>query len=153
VGAGDTYIHPTGAPAPGPPVGPAGRFEVERIDLGTYTALVTAPGYRPTATTLALNGPGATSDFTLVGTTALAGVVRQAASGAALAGASVTLTDATGQVVAQAVTGPDGTYRFEDVAEGGYTVVGSGFPPVARSLDLSSTEDHSLDLDLGQVRG
>ena len=82
----------------------------------------------------------------------LSGVVR-AGRGDPLAGADVTLTDTTGQVVARTVTGPDGTYRFEDVAEGGYTVTASGFPPVARSVDLGATEDYSLDLDLGQLRG
>ena len=38
------------------------------------------------------------------------------------AGASVLLTDSTGQIVTGAVTGPDGVYRFTGLPEGHYTV-------------------------------
>ena len=133
--------------------GDDGRFGIEGIGHGLCTALVSAPGHRPLATTVAPGGPGAASDFTLTGVGTLAGVVRQAAGGAPLAGASVTLTDASGQVVAQSVTGPDGGYRFPGLAEGAYTVVASGFHPVAIPLVLAAGEGRDLDLPLGQGRG
>jgi hypothetical protein len=89
----------------------------------------------------------------LTGIAALAGVVRQAEGGAPLAGASVTLTDASGQIVAGAVTGPDGAYHFTGLPDGHYTVVASGFDPVATPLSLSAGHDLNVHLAMGQNRG
>ena len=146
---------PSHAMAPVPPV--SGHLGVADNGDGHAPHGLVANGASVAATEarperLAGQAPADTDQSFSPRTTTLTGVVRQAGSGAPLAGASVTLTDATGQVVASALTGPDGTYRFEDLAEGGYTVVVSGFSPVATSLELGSTEDYSLDLELGQVR-
>ncbi|WP_369027873.1 MSCRAMM family protein, partial [Nocardia farcinica] len=62
-------------------------------------------------------------DLTLLGSGRLSGVVRSAGSGDPLAGATVTLTDQRGEVVAAAVTGADGGYVCEGVVAGSYTLV------------------------------
>ncbi len=50
-----------------------------------------------------------------------------------LADARVTLIDAAGNVVATATTGEDGAYAFTDLDAGEYTVIATGYPPVAGS--------------------
>jgi hypothetical protein len=135
--------------------GADGRYRIGGVRPGSYTALVTASGHRPAAALVALHGPAATSDITLTGAGTLAGTISHAggpgyAAGVPLAGANVIVTDAAGQVIAQAVTGPDGTYRFTGLPEGGYTIVASGFHPVATPLTLTAGHDLDLDLTLGQ---
>ncbi len=60
--------------------------------------------------------------------------------------------DASGQVVAQAVTGPDGTYRFDELSDGDDTVVVSGCDPVAPSVAPAAGDDRDVDLPLGHDR-
>jgi Carboxypeptidase regulatory-like domain len=78
----------------------------------------------------------------------VAGTAR-AAAGAAIPDARVVLLDADGNVAAVARSGPDGTYSFENLPEGDYTVIASGYPPVASRLRVSSGEPHTHDVQLG----
>jgi EmrB/QacA subfamily drug resistance transporter len=130
---------------------PNGSYRFSEIPEGDYTVTARTPLYQPAATAATII-PGAQvrADLILTGTAALAGVVRQAAGGAPLAGASVTLAGPTGQIVAQTITGPDGRYLFTDLPEGTYTVVASGFHPVATPLTLTAGQRLDLDLTLGQ---
>jgi hypothetical protein len=66
-----------------------------------------------------------------------------------VADARVTLLDSDGNVAAVATTGPDGSYSFENLAEGDYTVIASGYPPAASRLQISSGQPHSHDVQLG----
>jgi len=134
--------------------GPDGAYRFTDLPEGDYTVTARTERFQPSAVTAAVTaGQEAHADVSLTGTAALAGVVRQASGGVPLAGASVTLADASGRIVAQAVTGPDGAYRFTDLPEGDYTVVASGFHPVATPLTLRAGQDLDLDLTLGQNRG
>ena len=51
-----------------------------------------------------------------------------------LADARVTLLDAAGNVIGTATTGEDGEYAFADLTGGQYTVIATGYPPVASTL-------------------
>ena len=53
--------------------------------------------------------------------------------------ARVTLIDAAGNVVASSTTGEDGVYAFTDLDAGEYSVIATGYPPVAGSLTVSGT--------------
>ncbi|GGO17397.1 MFS transporter [Microbispora rosea subsp. aerata] len=79
------------------------------------------------------------------------GTVR-AEDGAPLADARVTLLDAAGNVVGVATTGEDGEYAFTDLTGGQYTIVASGYPPVASTLDLAGRGDEPYDVRLGHDR-
>ncbi|WP_189343525.1 carboxypeptidase regulatory-like domain-containing protein, partial [Streptomyces thermoviolaceus] len=65
-----------------------------------------------------------------------------------LADARVTLVDAAGNVVATATTGPDGAYAFTDLDNGEYTVIATGYPPVATALTITGhgIDDHTIEL-------
>ena len=106
------------------------------------------------ASMVTLNGPGGSGEFTLTDATAtLAGVVRQAAVGTPLAGASITVTGPAGEVAARTRTGPDGRYLVTGLPEGSYTVAASVAQPEATPLSLTAGQHHDLDLTLGQEPG
>ncbi|MFI9251898.1 MFS transporter [Streptomyces sp. NPDC053069] len=125
-----------------------GTFLLADLVPGSHTLTVNAPGHRPTALPVEAT-PGTTGAYEvrLEPGARLHGVV-STATGRALADAKVTLLDAAGNVVATAVTGPDGAYGFTDLTGGEYTVIAGGYPPVAASLrvDASGVTDHDLEL-------
>ena len=47
-----------------------------------------------------------------------------------------------------AATEVDGSYSFENLPEGDYTVVASGYPPAASRLQITSGEPHAHDVQL-----
>lgn len=47
------------------------------------------------------------------------------------------------------LTGPDGAYSFENLPEGEYTVIASGYPPVASRLTVAAGQRHTHDVQLG----
>ncbi|MER6029934.1 carboxypeptidase regulatory-like domain-containing protein [Streptomyces sp. NPDC001851] len=125
-----------------------GAFVLADLAPGSYTLAVNAPGHRPAALPVEVT-PRATEphDVRLDPGARLSGVV-SAAAGGVLADAKVTLLDAAGNVVGTAVTGPDGAYGFTDLTGGEYTVIASGYAPVAASLrvDAGGVTDHDLEL-------
>jgi hypothetical protein len=58
------------------------------------------------------------------------------------------LLDGDGNVAGLAATEVDGSYSFENLPEGDYTVVASGYPPAASRLRVSSGEPHAHDVQL-----
>ena len=61
--------------------------------------------------------------------------------------------DENGAVVASAVTGGDGTYRFRDLLPGSYTLTASGYAPVASRVEVGGGASESTDIALGGVPG
>ncbi|MGO4754453.1 carboxypeptidase regulatory-like domain-containing protein, partial [Streptomyces sp. 2MCAF27] len=76
------------------------------------------------------------------------GVVRAGADRRPLPDARVTLVDAAGNVVATATTGEDGAYAFTDLNAGDYTVIASGYPPVAGALTVQGQGVDGHDVEL-----
>jgi uncharacterized surface anchored protein len=66
--------------------------------------------------------------------------------------ATVTLLDETGNVLATTVTGEKGEYAFEDLVEGDYSLVASGFAPVAAGLRVVAGAEVEHDVTLGSPR-
>ncbi|MFF2213545.1 MFS transporter [Streptomyces antibioticus] len=131
----------------------AGEFSVAELVPGPVTLVVNSPKHRPLALPVEIGTTGITRvDLELRPGVQVRGTVRGA--GVPLGGARVTLTDAVGNVVATATTGPDGTYAFADLDEGRYTVVATGYPPRATVLDLGgrfqgaggAMDVHDIDL-------
>ncbi|GAA0506669.1 MFS transporter [Saccharopolyspora subtropica] len=131
------------------PTGADGRYEFADLVGGSYALTVTAPGYRPVANPITVtDGEQAVLDVALQSGAQLSGVVRSANLGVAVPDARVTLLDSSGAVVGATITDIDGTYTFTDLPDGEYTVIATGYPPVASSLRLSG-EHSTHDVDLG----
>jgi len=114
---------------------------------GAVTVAVNATGHRPLAMPVEVSGAGVTRiEVQLNSGAQVQGVVR--APGGPLGDARVTLVDAAGNVVGTARTGADGAYAFTDLNSGEYTVIATGYPPVATALTVSGhgVDGHHIEL-------
>ncbi|OSP36498.1 MFS transporter, partial [Streptomyces sp. 13-12-16] len=127
--------------------GEQGEFSFAELVPGAVTVAVNAAGYRPRALPVEVGGTGVTRvEVDLETGARVRGVVR--APHGPLADARITLVDAAGNVAGTATTGADGAYAFADLDGGEYTVIATGYPPVATSLTVSGTgvDDHDIEL-------
>ncbi|MFG1998855.1 MFS transporter [Spirillospora sp. NPDC048911] len=132
---------------------PDGGFTFKDVVAGTYTLAVSAAGHRPAAAPVQVARQGQTRhDVDLLPGASVRGTVRDPA-GRPLGDARVTLVDGAGDVVAMVITGPDGEYAFADLTGGQYTVIASGYPPVASSLALPGSDQEGHDIRLGHPEG
>jgi uncharacterized protein YfaS (alpha-2-macroglobulin family) len=88
-------------------------------------------------------------DITLAGASAIEGRVL-GHGGEPIGGATVTLTDARGEVVGAAITGPDGGYLLADLYPGEYvlTATAENNLPVARAVTVDGAGSHRVDVVL-----
>jgi len=129
--------------------GQAGEFAFGELVPGSMTVAVNAAGFRPLALPVEIGGQGVTRVEAALRSGALVrGVVRAGSARAPLADARVTLIDAAGNVVATATTGEDGAYAFTDLDAGEYSVIATGYPPVAGALTVSGQEVDGHDIEL-----
>jgi len=127
--------------------GEQGEFSFAELVPGAVTVAVNAAGYRPRALPVEVGGTGVTRvEVDLDAGAQLQGVVR--APHGPLADARVTLVDAAGNVVATATTGIDGAYAFTDLDGGEYTVIATGYAPVATALTVhgQGVDGHDIEL-------
>lgn len=142
--------------------GHEGGYAIAELVAGEYTLAVGAPAFRPAALPVAVRPSRETrQDVELAGGAVLKGTVRAGGErcqvGVSLSGgwgrpvedARVTLLDAGGNVVDTLTTPADGTFRFVDLASGEYTVIASGYPPVATVLQVAGGGRTERDLRLG----
>ncbi|MEU8457705.1 MFS transporter [Streptomyces griseoaurantiacus] len=127
--------------------GEQGDFAFTELVPGAVTVAVNAAGFRPRALPVEVGGTGVTRiEVELEAGAQLRGVVR--APHGPLADARVTLVDAAGNVVGTATTGTDGAYAFADLDGGEYTVIATGYPPVATSLTVAGPGVDGHDIEL-----
>ncbi|GAA2653760.1 MFS transporter [Streptomyces vastus] len=127
--------------------GEQGEFEFAGLVPGTVTVGVNAVGHRPAALPVEVGATGVTRvEVGLTAGARLQGIVR--AAHGPLADARVTLVDAAGNLAATATTGEDGAYAFADLDSGEYTVIATGYPPVATALTVNGrgVDDHDIEL-------
>ncbi|CAL9385375.1 MFS transporter [Streptomyces sp. Tu 3180] len=129
--------------------GREGGYVITELVAGEYTLAASAPAFRPAALPVTVQAARETrQDVELAGGAVLRGTVR-AGGGRPVEEARVTLLDAAGNVVDTLTTGPDGTFRFVDLASGEYTVIAAGYPPVATVLQVAGGGRTERDLQLG----
>ncbi|MFF8947973.1 MFS transporter [Streptomyces sp. NPDC014940] len=127
--------------------GEQGDFAFTDLVPGAVTVAVNASGFRPRALPVEVATTGVTRiEVDLDAGARLQGVVR--APHGALADARVTLVDQAGNVVGTATTGTDGAYAFADLDSGDYTVIATGYPPVATALTVNGTGVDGHDIEL-----
>ncbi|GAV45200.1 MFS transporter [Streptomyces acidiscabies] len=128
--------------------GEHGEFSFGELVPGTVTVAVNASGFRPRALPVEIGITGVTrAEVVLDAGAHLQGVVR--APHGPLADARVTLVDAAGNVVGTSTTGHDGAYAFSDLDSGEYTVIATGYPPVAAGLTVAGHGVDGHDIELG----
>ncbi|GAA2063953.1 MFS transporter [Streptomyces albiaxialis] len=129
--------------------GEQGEFRFDELVTGTFTVAVNASGFRPTAIPVDVQGQGITRlDVELAAGARVSGVVRAGADRRPLADARVTLVDAAGNVLATSTTGEDGAYAFTDLDAGDYSVIASGYPPMANALHVTGPGVDAYDIEL-----
>jgi EmrB/QacA subfamily drug resistance transporter len=129
--------------------GREGGYLITELVAGEYTLAAGAPAFRPAALPVTVQASLETrQDIELAGGAVLRGTVR-ATGGRTVEDARVTLLDVAGNVVDTLTTGPDGTFRFVDLASGEYTVIAAGYPPVATVLQVTGGGRTARDLQLG----
>ncbi|MZD04982.1 MFS transporter [Streptomyces sp. SID5785] len=127
--------------------GAEGEFAFAELVPGPVTIAVNAAGHRPLALPVEVGGTGVTRvEIELNSGSQVQGTVR--AGGRGLDDARVTLIDAAGNVVATSTTGEDGAYAFTDLDSGEYTVIATGYPPVATHLTVQGSGVDSHDIEL-----
>ncbi|GAB2853281.1 hypothetical protein GCM10027176_65020 [Actinoallomurus bryophytorum] len=126
-----------------------GEFSFDDLVSGTFVVAVSGRRHRPCAMPVEVAGQGTTHcEVELPPAARVHGTVRAGTDDLLLADARVTLVDAAGNVIATATTGPDGTYAFEDLDPGPYTVIASGYPPVAATLTIGQAAPEAFGLTL-----
>ncbi len=130
--------------------GPDGVFACDDLLTGMYVVAVSSRGHRPNALPVQVSGQATTRcEIELRTGVRVRGEIRAGAGSQPLADARVTLVDLAGNIVAVAMTDPDGTYAFDDLDPGPYTVIASGYPPVAAALTVGTTGEETFGLTLG----
>jgi len=137
---------------------PDGSYLMHTPGAGSYTLVAAAPGYRPRAATVLIASQPADVDLTLTGTSSLAGTVRAARSGTPVPGATASLADATGEIVAVGHTDDRGRYLLTDLAAGRYTLAVSApcCDPAALPVSIAEGSRASQDAELafgGRLEG
>ncbi|GAA4544698.1 MFS transporter [Pseudonocardia xishanensis] len=116
-----------------------GRYRLEGVPEGRYTLTATGPSFAPVAAAVELRSGSTTDhDVQLPQRARLTGTVVAASDGHGIGEALATLIDGEGAVVATAVTGPDGSFVFEDLPGGTYTLTASGYAPVATVVQVGA---------------
>ncbi|MGW2278273.1 MFS transporter [Streptomyces sp. NPDC001770] len=129
--------------------GETGDFTFGELVPGPVTLAVNAAGYRPLALPVEIAGTGVTRvEAALQAGALVQGTVRAGSAGNALPDARVTLIDAAGNVVATSTTGADGAYAFTDLDAGEYSVVATGYPPVASTVTVAGHGIDGHDIEL-----
>ncbi|MFB7218247.1 MFS transporter [Streptomyces sp. NPDC056227] len=126
-----------------------GEFTFAELVPGAVTVAVNAAGFRPLALPVEIGGQGVTRvDAVLQSGALVQGVVRAGSARRPLPDARVTLVDAAGNVVATSTTGEDGAYAFADLDAGEYSVIATGYPPVAGALTVAGRGVDGHDIEL-----
>lgn len=136
--------------------GAEGHFAFDELAPGTFTVAVNAPNHRPAALPVEIGGQGTTRiEIELLSGARVQGIVRAGGPDGSrpLPDARVTLVDAAGNVVATSTTGEDGAYAFTDLDAGDYTVIASGYPPVATGLAVGARGVDGYDVELAHPEG
>jgi EmrB/QacA subfamily drug resistance transporter len=134
--------------------GDGGGFAFAELPAGDFTIAVNASGYRPAAQLVQVGSTGTTRlEIALRAGSQLQGVVRAGTDRWPLVDARVTLVDGAGNVVGTATTSPDGAYAFTDLDAGEYSLIASGYPPVATALSVQGRGLDGFDLHLAHPEG
>ncbi|MGY1868154.1 MULTISPECIES: MFS transporter [Nocardia] len=117
-----------------------GAYLCRGVVPGTYTLVAVAEHMRPSATALTVPDSGLLHhDIDLTPMAVLAGSA-WSDGGRAVSDVQISVLDAAGVLTATTRTDENGCYVVTDLAEGDYTVVARGYPPVTSQVTVSGGE-------------
>ncbi|MFE0470918.1 MFS transporter [Streptomyces sp. NPDC058947] len=135
-----------------------GSYEVDAPGAGSYVLIASSEGYQPQASTVVVDREPVAYDVLLSGTSGLAGVVRSADSGTAVAGAVVIVTDVRGDVLTTERTDVLGEFTVTNLVPGPVTLAvnSAKHRPLAQVVEIGAAGTTRVELELwpgAQVRG
>ncbi|MGH3914805.1 MAG: MFS transporter [Pseudonocardiaceae bacterium] len=114
-----------------------GRFIFFELAQGQYTLTVAVPTLQPVAHAVEVPSQGLVQhDMQVAARVQLVGMVRTATAGAPVPEAMTTLVTSDGRVVGSTITDTEGEFVFDDLNAGVYTIIATGYPPVASEVHL-----------------
>lgn len=117
-----------------------GRYSFAGVGAGTYTLVVSAERMRPVALMLTLpDSDLVDQDLELTSAVVLSGTARTEGD-RVVPDALITVLDAEGNVAAVTRTDANGRYVVNDLPEGDYTIVASGYPPATSQISVLGDE-------------
>ncbi|MBW0103316.1 MFS transporter [Pseudonocardia sp. KRD291] len=115
----------------------SGTFALTGVPEGRYTLTGAGESFDPVAVGVDVPGAGTVECLLRLPQRArLTGRVSAAPGGAPVPQALATLLDGDGTVVGSTVSGPDGTFTFDNLPAGTYTLATSGYAPIATVVAL-----------------
>jgi EmrB/QacA subfamily drug resistance transporter len=128
--------------------GEDGRFALATPGPGPYVLIAAASGHQPQAVSVTIGEHPVELDIVLGGAGRLTG--RVLTDGTPVRDATVTLTDAHGQVVATTRSGPEGGYVITELVAGEYTLAAGApaFRPAALPVTVRSSRETRQDVEL-----
>lgn len=144
-----TLIDVTGRQIGRDACGEDGRFALAAPGSGAYVLIAAAGGHQPRAVSVTVGERPVELDVVLGGAGRLAGSV-VTADGSPVREATVTLTDAHGEVVAGTRSGREGGYVLTELVAGEYTLaVGApAFRPAAVPVSVQAARETRQDVEL-----
>ncbi|MGW1376660.1 MFS transporter [Streptomyces sp. NPDC002446] len=132
---------------------PDGRYALDAPTAGPYVLIAAADGHQPQAAAVTAAATPVPYGIVLPRATGPAGsrvrgTVRAGEGRRPLKDARLTLLDATGDVVRTTLTDADGAYTFTDLTAGEYSLIASGYPPVASALTVEGRGTDGFDMEL-----
>ena len=132
----------------------SGRFGLTGVPEGRYTLTGTAASYEPAAVGVEVPAAGTVEcDLRLPQRARLTGRVVAAPEGEPVPRALATLIDSDGTVVGSTVSGADGTFSFDGLPAGSYTLATSGYAPVATVVALEAGRVTHTDVEFAHPLG
>ncbi|MGC0399188.1 EmrB/QacA subfamily drug resistance transporter [Streptomyces sp. SAI-126] len=144
-----TLIDMSGAQTGRGAAGEDGRYALSTPGPGAYVLIATASGHQPQAVSVTIGGRPVELDIVLGGAGHLTGRVRTP-DGTPVQDATVTLTDAHGEVVATTRSGPEGAYAVTELIAGEYTLAAGApaFRPAALPVTVHASRETRQDIEL-----
>ncbi len=129
-----------------------GTFVLKGLPLGPATVTASRPQHQPAATAVTI-GPADAAPVAVRLLPSIGGVVGTvtAPDGSAVADATVTASDARGDIVGSTHSDIEGRYRLADLPPGRYMVVATRFAPAAVQVRVPAGEAAQVDLRLGTL--
>lgn len=129
--------------------GEDGRYALATPGSGAYVLIAAAGGHQPQAVSVTVGERPVELDVVLGGAGRLAGSVFTA-DGSPVRDATVTLTNAHGEVVASTRSGREGGYVITELVAGEYTLAASApaFRPAALPITVQAARETRQDIEL-----